>query len=619
MAIDLREAHDEFLRLKTKEQTRNNEYYLSRQAVQGNFRWPRAWPQHIDKITHNLCKPITERFATYLMGKGFSWNVDRPNTLEFREKAERTEKVLKRLLDLSNAELQFDAGAKSGSQLGRTIFKVYSVGSEEKGTEHACFSYCQPDYFYGIPSGDNHLGDWSVVYYSYPMDSNEANRVFGRGDYKTEAEMTKGDFYTPLPEDAAETFSQHKQRRVPVLECWTKDSYSLEVGGVVIFNGENPFVDKVTGEGYIPFVVIENIRNAGQTSGESDISQAKELNEQMNYLLSRKTHIVGRWLQPTLVWEGAPQNYAETLASTIGGGGAIPARVGSRLYFLAYDRPNPAVTEMEQTLRAAVLDTTGMNELGLQGTLTGSVNTGPSAAAQWAPVIATVAKKRKEWERGLKTLFRYLLDTQERIGASKTLGMAVINETVKSADQSDGELIELSGLDINGLRDVTMSWPEVLPKDDLEAARFELEKMGSGAQSFYTTLEKLGEEFPDDEIARIRQENTDPTLRGEKVAEQMRSQATADKVGLAADQQQFDQTQAMQGGPGGPAGAGAPPDPMAEEFPDMAGLAPGGPGAEDADGMGAKIRELARARARRASVDVGEDGMPAVNSGPGAY
>ncbi|MGZ4557097.1 MAG: phage portal protein [Mycobacteriaceae bacterium] len=605
MAIDLVAAHDEFILLKTREQKRNQEYFESRQAVQGNFRWPRAWPAHIDKVTHNLCKPITERFATYLIGSGFSFNVDRPNSLDFRDKAERTEKILRRLLDLANSELQLDMGAKSGSQLGRTIFKVYEAG--EGDAKHACFSYCQPDYFYGIPAGDNHLGEYSVVYYSYPLDINEAKRVFGPGPYKTEAEMSQANYYNPLPEDARNTFDRARQRRVPVVEYWTTDGYALEVGGVVKFNGDNPFKSKVTGKGYVPFVVIENIRNAGTGFGESDITQARGLNEQLNYLLSRKTHIVGRWLQPTLVWEGAPQNYADTLASTIGGGGAIPARIGSKLYFLAYDRPNPAVTEMEQTLRAAILDTTGMSEIALQGTVTGSVNTGPALAAQFAPVITTIAKKRKEWERGLKTLFRYLLDTQERIGASTALGQAVINQTTQSQQQPDGELVDLSGEDIGGLREVTLQWPEVLPKDDVEQAQFELAKLQAGVQSFYTTLEKLGEDYPDDEIARIREENTDPSLRGEKVAEQMRAQASAAGPMLKAQQQQFDQQQAMQGGPPGPVGAGAPPDPAAAAFPDQGGLPPealqgGGPAPAD---MGERIRQLVRARAATQMDDEG--------------
>lgn len=522
MAIDIDSAQAEFSSLKKSEYARNQEYYLLRQAVRGNFRWPRDWPAHIPKIKDNLCKRIVESFTTYLMGRGFSYNLDRPNTLEFRESAERSEKILRRLFALSRSEMQFEMGAKTGAKLGRTVFKVYKKGKE--GSKHACFQYCQPDYFYGIPSADNNLGDYSTVYYSYPMDRLEAERVFGPGAYKSESEMARGEYYEALPEHLSDN-TRRSNRRIPVLEIWTKDDYALLVGGVVKYNGENPYKWMDSGEGFIPFIVIENIRNDGEARGEGDISQARELNEHLNQLISRKFHIVSRWLVPTLVWEGAPQNYAEVLAQTIGGGGAIPARLGSRLYFMSYDRPNPAVLEMEQTLRAAILESAGMNEVALLGNVTGSVNTGPALQAQFAPVLSTVDKKRTEWTAGLKLLIAMLLELQEQIGDSKILGSAVVNETVQSADETDGELVELSGNDIQGLRDVSIAWPGVLPKDDIDSARLEMEKASQGLQSIYTTMEKMGEEYPDDELARIRMEAQDPNLRGEKVAEQMRATA----------------------------------------------------------------------------------------------
>lgn len=592
--INIDKAREEFSHLKSQNNARNNEYWLLRQAVKGNFRWPTDWPKHIPRITHNVCKPITERFATYLMGKGFSYNVERPNDLEHREAAERAEKILRRLMALSNAPLHLDMGAKTGSQLGRTVYKVYKKG--EKGGQHACFSYCQPDYFYGIPASDSHLAEFSTVYYSYPVDILEAQRMFGPGDYKTEAALADT-YYQPLKEHDKDTTG--RTRRVPVLEVWTRDAYLLEVGGVVKYNGKNPFTWQRSGKGFVPFVVIENIRNAGEGQGEADIKQARELNEYLNFLLSRKYHVTSRWLQPTVVWEGAPQNMGEILAGTIGGGGAIPTRLGSRLSFLAYDRPNQMVTEMEMQLRNAILESTGMSDVALQGTLSGSVNTGPSTYAQWQPVLSTIAKKQTEWQHGLSTLFAMLLEVQEQIGNSTALGKAVINETVKSAEFSDGEVVDLSGKDIAGLREVTISWPGILPKDDIDAARLEMEKASMGLQSIYTTLEKLGVEYPTDEIARIRMENQDPNLRGEKVAEQLRAETPLIKQQMQMEQQmaQAQMQQAQQ-----PMGALPPGAPDEEMFADPMADA----------GMGDRIRELAR-NARPTMSDEGD--LPVIEGG----
>lgn len=567
MTVNIESALAEFQALKKENQARNYEYFLLRQAVKGNFRWPKDWPAHITPITDNLCKRIVEVQSTYLMGKGFAWNVDRPNTIEFRDSAERTEKILTRLLRLSKAQVQFAQGAKTGSKLGRTIFKVYKKG--QKGAEHACFTYCQPDYFYGVPASDNIAGDdYSTVYYSYPIDRLEAQRRYGNKPYRTEAELDGGQFYNVLQERESMGEQTLRNRRIPVLEVWTKDAYALLVGGEVVFNGANPFKWKTTGEGFVPFVVIENIRNDEDGRGQPDIAEARVLNEHLNQLISRKNYVVNRHLHPTLVWEGAPSNYGEILAGTKGGGGAIPARLGARLQFLAYDRPNGMVTEMEGLLRGAILESSGLNEVAFQGTVTGSVNTGPALAAQFQPVLTTVEAKRMEWESGLQNLKAMLLEVQEGIGASKALGQAVVNQSIKSENDSDGELVDLSGADISGLRDVQIHWPGMLPKDEYEQARLEMEKAAQGIQSIYTTLEKLGVEYPDDEIARIRMENTDPTLRGEKVAEQIRAQTP-----LLKQQAQQEHDLAM-------AEAEAPDD-----F---------GPPEEDPASLSARLRELAR-------------------------
>jgi hypothetical protein len=601
--IDLKAAKEEFTHLKQSAQNRNNIYYLNRQAVKGNFRWPLDWPHHIARITDNLCKPIVERFTTYLMGKGFSWNIERPNSMEFREAAERSEKILKRLMRLSDSDLQFQEGAKMGSEMGRTIFKVYKQG--KPGYEHACFQTIQPDYFYPIFSGGGHVaGRLAGCYYSYPIDRAEAERLYGKKPYKSEAQVAQGDRYEDIREhNSAEWNRDPQMRRIPVLEVWTLDSYALVVGDIVIYNGDNPYVWSDTGEGFVPFVVVENIRNAGEAQGEADIQQARELNEHLNFLLSRKAHVVSRWLTPTLVWEGAPPNYADVLANTQKGGGAIPVRLGARLSFLAHDRPMPSVVELEQTFRLAILETAGMNEVALQGITTGSINTGPALAAQFQPVLSTIEKKRLAWQTGLELLFAMLLEVQETIGDSKALGQAVINETEKSSKSPSGELVDLSGLDIKGLREVNINWPGVLPKDDTEAARLELEKMSQGVQSMYTTMEKLGEEFPDDELARIRMEAQDSGLRGDKVAEQMRAQTPLITAGmqqetqLAQMQAQMAQAAMQQQGQGAPPELGDP-DPMGDEF--------------DTSGIGARLRELARSSAPKLNLD---DDMPAIEAG----
>lgn len=616
MSVDIKQAMEEFTLLKRDSADRNQQYYLLRQAVKGNFRWPRNWPTHIPKRKRNLCKAIVERHSTYLMGRSFTWNVDRPNSLEMREAAERAEKVLKRLLKLSKADIKFIEGAKSGSKLGRTIYKVYKKGGE--GNEHACFSLCPPDYFYGVPCGAEDPGEFSVVYYSYPVDKAEAVRRWGPGAYKTEAEQGQAERYETLREQNVYTSAQ--KRRVPVVEIWTPESHALIVGGVVKYNGDNPNVWLGTGEKFIPFTVIENIRNDEEGYGEADIGQVRDLNEEFNWLFSRRSHVVMRYLTPTIVWEGAPQNYTEILTSAMDGGGAIPTRLGSRLSFLSYDRESAMVGQQMQDVLDAIMDTSGMNPAALQGIVQGSINTGPALSVQFQPMLSTVDKKRNEWTVGIQDLFAKMLNVQEQIGDSASLGEAVINARTKTKDATpnavddegyneDGQVVVLSGADIQGLRDVSISWPGVLPKDDFQWSALEIQKAQSGLQSYYTTLEKLGEDFPDDELARIRMENEDPSLKGEKVAEQLRAQTPLVKAAMQQDTQMAQMQQQAPPGPQMPPGM-PPMDPAAQGGPpppDDQQLAAGGD-------VSARMREMSRAA--QSKLDTGGD-FPAFTSGEG--
>lgn len=603
MAIDVKKSMQEFESLKLDNRERNLEYFLLRKAYRGTFRWPTKWPTHIERLTRNFCGTIVDRHTTYLMGKGFTFNVDRPNTLEYRQHAECAEKILHRLFDLSSSDVQFIEGAKIGSKLGRTIFKVWKKG--EDGHQHAAFSYCQPDYFFGIPIGPDSPGEFSKVFYSYPVDRDEAVRRYGNHPYKGEEEGAT-QHYDIRTEEQGRRGQVEQERRVPVVEIWTPENYALIVGGVTIYNGNTPdeYRWKDSKKGFIPFIVIENARNDEDGYGTADIAETRLLNEQYNYLFSRRQHIVNRWCTPTVTWEGAPQNAASIIADTVEGGGLIPMRLGSRIGLLTYDKPNPAVQEQLTELRTAMIETAGLNEVSYQGLSNSSFNTGPAMAAQYQPMLATVEKKRKEWSTGIPLLCAMLLNVQESIKKTDVLGEAVINATTKSqsaipngdpaaaaqgitnySDNPDGDLVMLNGDMIAGLRRVTISWPGILPKDDVQAAQLELQKTQQGLQSFYTTLEKLGEEYPDDEIARIRMENQDPALRGEKVAEQMKAatplinqqsknqhEASLQAMKMAADMQMQQQQQA----------------PPAPEFLDQ------GPPPDQGGDLGSRLREAAK-------------------------
>jgi hypothetical protein len=142
----------------------------------------------------------------------------------------------------------------------------------------------------------------------------------------------------------------------------------------------------------------------------------------------------------------------------------------------------------------------------------------------------------------------------------------------------------LTGDSIGEHRRARIGWPGLLPKDSEAAARLEIEKMTAGTQSKYTTIEKLGTDFPEDELLRIKEEGQDKALMDP------RAQAAFDRNDVLAQQMQG------QGGAGGDPTAAMPddiegdqdvqpPDGEFEESDDtMQGFAQGGQGVMSSDG-----------------------------------
>lgn len=514
MAFTVDQEVEDFLALK-RSQTyvqRNFDYFLLREAFEGRFRWPTEWPKHKPKLIHNLVKRISMRYSSLLMGKGFQIQVPAQGVEDDdRLRSQGVEKLLYRIMDKSGGISTFSLGAQDGAKLGNTVFKSYI----DPKTKWPTFKQCVPDYFYGMPSSVDYSGALSKVYYLHSIDIIEAKKLYGDRDYENTLNARTG-FSTDIivSKEFMNRSQQLKARQVQVLEVWTEEDYLLLVGGQVIYNGPNPY-------GFVPFVSIPNIRVTGKVEGLSDVGDVLPVNEELNMMISHRSYIVKRWLNPTLIWEGAPKDYASVIQKIIGGGGVIPARLGAKLYFLAHQGQGPDVIEMLERLRLIALENANMNDLALSGNVQGSVNTGESLDRMLISIVTTLEEKHRNWEAGLRQLFAQLLDLAVHKDSTNSYGEAMYNLTSKSAVPEG--VVELTPELIGDIRDVKILWPGTLAKDDAGTARLEIEKRAAMVQSLFTTMERLGIEHPDDEIERMARENEDPRLAPKENANLLRA------------------------------------------------------------------------------------------------
>jgi hypothetical protein len=161
----------------------------------------------------------------------------------------------------------------------------------------------------------------------------------------------------------------------------------------------------------------------------------------------------------------------------------------------------------------------------------------------------------------------------------------------------------VSGKDVGGHRDISITWPGFLPKDDVAAARFELEKHAGRVQSMHTTMSNLGFEFPEDELALIRAETEDEKLPAgtEEQANLMRAKASMVGAEAKAAQPQAEPV----GDEGVEGDLDVPPGPPGD-FDELTDTPPGFGTAEDGtvlreDGsaLGMMEERLVRARAEQ--------------------
>jgi hypothetical protein len=542
-ALDLAAELEEFRALRGDQQARNADFWLLRQAFQGLFRWPDDWPANKPKLRVPLIKKMVLVHAAMLMGKLFELDVEPlDDSTSARDATEAPEKALAHLLATGSRRQHLNRSAILGSLLGVSGFKTFM--NKVEGKDVADFHAIQPELAFPITRGDNDL-DLAKVFYGYTIDRHQAAAMFGAdaASFQSEREVedtykgpgvvgarlsnagTGGQPYIVTGNYAGAVSTQVQDRRIPVLEVWTPDQYAYWVGGQEQENGSNPYE-------FIPFTFIPNIDGGFGIYGESDVDQILEINEELNQLVSHMAYIEKRYMNPTYKWLMAPENYVDLATRIAGGGGILPLYGRSDVSLLEIPVLPAEYGDLVDRLRMYGVELGGLSELAFSGEAGGSINTGASLTVNFTNVLATLDLKRTNWTTGLSRVMGQMLYHMEKM---KDIG--IVTETGGMSAGGSSGLIKLTGKDIKGHRRVIITWPGVLPKDDIGAARLVIEQVGAGVLSRRTGMEKLGVRYPGDELELIKEEQRDPDLNPE-------GQATLTRAN--AQQQQVDQ-QAVEG------------------------------------------------------------------------
>jgi hypothetical protein len=256
-------------------------------------------------------------------------------------------------------------------------------------------------------------------------------------------------------------------RAYPVIETWSERRWRVTIAGQEVIDNPNPY-------GWIPYVLAANDPLPGSRWGTSDLTDlidtCRELNRRMT-VLSRVLELSGAPIAvlenvdgsegisvgPGAKWE-LPEGAKAYLLDLLQGGGA-------ETHIAYIDLLYRALHDLSETPRTAFGDS-------------GRDLSGAALEVEIQPLVQKVSRKRRMWDAVFARRNAMLLDLLETFG----------------------------GAAIGGLRQTTAIWPPVLPSDRDSAVRNAVSLVASGVQSRRGAMASLGEEDPDGELARIREE-----------------------------------------------------------------------------------------------------------------
>ncbi len=261
---------------------------------QGN-QWLEPQRRRERRLTFNYAKTLIDKSASYVMG-GLSFAVDPADgSPEAAEAARRAEATLRDVYDANNLEqLDFDTEIDC-SVLGDAAFKVTWDPLERRVRVSA------PDVqgLYVWWLGDDVTRIWRVVS-RYQLSAEEVEMLYG--------------IHPPQAD---------RRRESTVVEVWTDAELELWLDNSLLEARPNPY-------GFIPFVIVPNLREPKKFWGVSDIPTIRESVQELNRAMSQLSMILELSGNPIAVLENVTD--AEDIAVQPGAVWELPEK--ARAYLL---------------------------------------------------------------------------------------------------------------------------------------------------------------------------------------------------------------------------------------------------------------------------------------------
>ena len=266
----------------------------------------------------------------------------------------------------------------------------------------------------------------------------------------------------------------------------------------------------------INIVQIKNIPLAGESRGQSDLKSIIPLQKELNAKVTDVSDIINYHSAPITIIQGAKSKNLEKGAKKVWGGLPKDAKV----YNLELNSDLNASNSFISTIKTAIHELSNTPEDSLGGKSAVSNTTGVALQIKYAPLLEKTWLKRQTYGGGIKDVCRLVIKLLRVKGSDEE--RKLLNDLMAT---SEG---------IKKVFDITVTFPDPLPKDEMVQLQIIAQKMNLGLEEPEGALKELGYEGDiQEKLEKIRKYQKEQQNL-------MFDLAGAENIDIAGIQSQFD-------------------------------------------------------------------------------
>ena len=275
----------------------------------------------------------------------------------------------------------------------------------------------------------------------------------------------------------------------------------------------------------IPYIPVLNDFEPGSPEGLSEVDQISDLQEEWNRAMTHWMQLVADEIDPA--WQLTGENANSIPPGMVPKSGEIvPAGDKNRIEAISKGVNQFPIADLVRELREEYHIISGLGEIAF-GTPGSSQESGQALAVQMDAYNNRGEPKRDLLYSGLKDLLIFWTIMVERL-----------HPKIDVKDP-DGNTVKQDLAPIfKDFRRWKIIPPEITPKDVQSHTMNEINKMNAGVQSIRRTMDELGIESPEDELAIISEENLTLALNPAKVQQVVAVQGAMMQMQMQAEQLQ---------------------------------------------------------------------------------